>query len=116
MGLFLALWGKKRMLPFCSKIYGGCAGQARSSTELKARAGGAPAPAPEALPPSMAPEPTWPRCVTIVSRSPVMRALLGLSGTASELKLTVAVKIKQGGLLTLIRVPSTWLRGAGGWS
>lgn len=30
MGLFLALWGKKPTLPFCSKIYGVCAGQARS--------------------------------------------------------------------------------------
>lgn len=34
----MALWGKKRMLPFCSKVYGVCAGQTRRSTGLKARA------------------------------------------------------------------------------
>lgn len=35
MGLFLALWGKKRMLPLCSKIYGVRAGQMRSSAGSK---------------------------------------------------------------------------------
>ena len=57
MGLFLALWGKKkRMLPFCSKIYGVCAGQAESLAELKASAGreGVLPQAPVALPLSMA--------------------------------------------------------------
>lgn len=53
----MALWGKKkRMLPFCSKIYGVCAGQAESLVELKASAGGEGVLpwAPVALPVSMA--------------------------------------------------------------
>lgn len=53
----MALWGKKkRMLPFCSKIYGVCAGQAESLAELKASAGreGVLPQAPVALPLSMA--------------------------------------------------------------
>lgn len=33
-GLFLALWGEKRMLPFCSKVYGVCAGQTSRSMGL----------------------------------------------------------------------------------
>lgn len=64
-----------------------CAGQGRSSAELKASAGWAPVPRiPVARPPSGAPWPTQPRWAIVVSRPPLSRPWLGPSSPDLNLK------------------------------